>query len=214
MNDNRKRYEMLPEVEKFFTTYNDNSPMTPEEISESLDNAYADLRKTIQENGNNNYYAMRKFEKAVDETTSKNHAGRRTKAWTALAAETEDAMVKYIAGGEHYLRNDYPDYLMSLLKLLPASLEELDNFANENGWCSDYDNYVMRAQRSGHLPADGFVGDSEARKELRAFFAEISVRRVNVRKLFSLVDKIVAEAVADKESVNDCDTDTEAPTTA
>lgn len=191
---------MLPEVEKFFKAYNDTTPMTIEEFQVEMDTAYAKLRQEVLDHPRSGHYSrLREFSYVVEGAAEGNFEARKTRAWADLEKETEDPIAKYLASSHaSALRSDYSEYVQDVLKMLPATLEELDSHANEHGWCDRYDSIVLRVQRAGHLPSDDFVGDSKTRQNLRDFFGEFTVRRVNIRKLFSLVDEIIAEETAKK----------------
>lgn len=68
-----------------------------------------------------------------------------------LAETTNDKLVKFIAE-EFY--DEYDTQALRVLQRLPATLDELDDFAKEQGWCGVWDDSVDKAIEAGALDVD------------------------------------------------------------
>lgn len=66
-------------------------------------------------------------------------------AWVDMATKTSDPLALWI------IKNcsERQEEALIVLEALPASLEELNEIANEYGWCGDWDEFVAQAQADG-----------------------------------------------------------------
>lgn len=69
-------------------------------------------------------------------------------AWQALKTAA-DPLVRWIAEN----CEDYRFEAASVLRALPASMDELDALARENGWCGMWGGFRRQAEQAGVLPA-------------------------------------------------------------
>jgi hypothetical protein len=86
-------------------------------------------------------------QKAIDAAWDAFEAAQ-TAAWVALA-ESADPLVRWIAEN----CQGYADEAQEILRLLPAPLEALDEFAYDQGWCGAWDRLRKAAEEAGVLPA-------------------------------------------------------------
>lgn len=75
----------------------------------------------------------------------------------ALEVSTADPLVRWIA--EHV--RDYEREVRIVLEALPASMAELDQLANDKGWCSDWERFRRLARAAGVLPIETVTEASE-----------------------------------------------------
>lgn len=75
----------------------------------------------------------------------------------ALAASTTDPLIRWIA--EHV--RDYEREARIVLEALPASMAELDQLANDKGWCGDWERLRRTARAAGVLPVETMAEASE-----------------------------------------------------
>jgi hypothetical protein len=68
-------------------------------------------------------------------------------AWKALKGSA-DPLARWIAEN----CEDYRYEATHVLRALPASMDELDALARENGWCGAWDDLRRRAEQAGVLP--------------------------------------------------------------
>lgn len=67
----------------------------------------------------------------------------------SIFAESSDPLVAWI--GKNC--RDYAEYAVEVLKILPATREEIEEIGTVNGWCSTWGRFVERADAAGVLPA-------------------------------------------------------------
>lgn len=110
-----------------------------------------------------------------------------------LAETTNDKLVKFIAE-ECY--DEYDTQALRVLQRLPATLDELDDFAKEQGWCGVWDDSVDKAIEAGALDVDEATrAKRRVRRYLRNEMYENEANRV-MELLEEYVNARVEAAVA------------------
>jgi hypothetical protein len=192
---------MLPEIEAYFAAVT----ITPEQIREKLDAIAAKYREDYGTENNWSDYTFRNYRDACQQVNSTTAREVRRGAWDKLK-ESEDPLVRYIAEN---LR-DFSEHAEEVFKILPATLDELDQLAAAKSWCSDWDRYVRAAQRAGVLPEA--ESPTEAEKALYTWFGHsVTSDRAHRRTLKVLVRAVVAEALAAATATEDTAEKTDAP---
>lgn len=82
-------------------------------------------------------------------------------AWANLQ-DSDDKLVSFIARNCGAYRNDSEPYALVILRLLPASLEQIKQAAIEGSWCNVFDNFMTQAINEGVIEDTR----SPARREL------------------------------------------------
>lgn len=118
---------------------------------------------------------------------------RKAAAQQKLIAAVNDPLVPWMF--EHCAADGYPDHVLDVIKHLPATLDQLDQLADDEGWCGVWDDYRTRAIRDGVVTESGLT---PARSDLHAYIrAHVGGLRGRTRtRLDAMVDKVVAAALA------------------
>lgn len=82
-------------------------------------------------------------------------------AWANLQ-DSDDKLVSFIARNCGGYRNDSEPYALVILKLLPASLDQIKKTAIEGNWCNVFDNFMVQALQEGVIEDTR----SQARKDM------------------------------------------------
>ncbi|MET9385326.1 hypothetical protein ABZY09_30705 [Streptomyces sp. NPDC002928] len=116
----------------------------------------------------------------------------KTTAWDALKG-SPDPLVKWIAEN----CEEYHSAAATILKALPATLEELDELAADRDWCSVWDGFRNDAIRAGVI--SDVVPPTPARKAVFAVIDSESCCRMDAgarRKIGKALDALLQEALA------------------
>ncbi|WP_199550132.1 hypothetical protein [Streptomyces sp. N35] len=133
---------MLPDVQKYFAAL------------EKADQEYRAARDVLAGKFPQRHDCTpegdRQYDEHRDEVRKADDAKYRTgeAAWEVLAASS-DPLVKFI--GENW--SQYRCDAEVVLAALPATVEELDTLADQNGWCGVYEQFKADAIEAGALPA-------------------------------------------------------------
>lgn len=176
---------MLPEVEKYFEL---KDKVTDEQISGKMAEIIATY--SAKEGGWNddNRYA---FTSEVENVASK------------IRRENQDAAVKILEGSEDkfiaYMAKDwlgsYPSHIETILKALPATVEDLDVISSTNNWCSEYERFIEAAIEAGVIAARRPL--TKAEKELDTWVRRNwSSNKLTRQTLVNLARAVAEEAVA------------------
>lgn len=126
---------MLPEIEKFLDAH--------EAIKTEVNKAYDEYRGSYSLTGEE--YTRRRdayFE------VREGQYDRRDKLVKELLEATDDKLVRFIV--QSYL-SDYANQAIKVLKVLPATLDELDELAVREGWCGVWTDAVDEAVEAGAI---------------------------------------------------------------
>ncbi|MFD6285407.1 hypothetical protein [Streptomyces sp. NPDC060205] len=133
--------QMLPEVQKYFQSI-ETATKARDAAEGSAAKAYPE-RTSYGETGRRQRAAYsEERDKAYDAFTD-----ARTAAWDALRS-SGDPLVKWIA--ENCV--EYPEQAQRILAALPATIDEIDDLADTNDWCSVWDDFRRRATDAGVVP--------------------------------------------------------------
>jgi hypothetical protein len=86
-------------------------------------------------------------------------------AWSALAETTEEPLVRHIAV---HVGPRYPSEAITVLRMLPCSMDKIDDLATREGWCGTYTGLLNAAEVAGVLP--GQTPLSPERAALKQWF--------------------------------------------
>ena len=118
------------------------------------------------------------------------YKARVTEAWYKIA-EVDDPLISWIVAN----CRDYKDEAIKVLKILPATSEQLQELAKQHNFCTSWDNLVKHAQAAGVYPL--------ADHETVEYFAIIKWFRDNwnsnasyVRQFTEQMDKLIEASVA------------------
>jgi hypothetical protein len=108
-------------------------------------------------------------------------------AWETFTGATQDPLAKFIAEN---VRERHPAQSLTILRMLPCSMEALDELAQQQGWCDTYSSYVRLAEEAGALP--GSTPISAERAALCAWFRDyITSSRGSLATLMMHVDAVL-----------------------
>jgi hypothetical protein len=113
--------------------------------------------------------------------------GAPTTAWNEHLATSDNTLVKWIADN----CKGYQDYADEILRLLPATRDELDAYAASREWCREWNNLADRAVADGVFPEDT---TPPALKEVRRYVLR-NFRKDRVTSVMNKVNAAIAEAV-------------------
>jgi hypothetical protein len=116
----------------------------------------------------------------------------RNTAWQGLK-ESTDPLVRWIAEN----CKDYQGEAISILRALPASLDDLDTIAYDASWCSVWGEFREAAERAGVLP--GVTPPVPLTVEQTAFMAYITYNITGNRRTVAEIQRrllLVAEEAA------------------
>ena len=96
----------------------------------------------------------------------------------------------------------FPEHAEIVLGVLPATREELDALAVEHGWCSDWERYMLSAERAGVLPAREAMAEEgeQMMRWMRATYGSEAVgvaRRYLSGAIRAEVERALSERPAD-----------------
>lgn len=113
-----------------------------------------------------------------------------------LRAETENKVVKFIAG--KWL-DVYPDESIEVLKILPATVDEMCALARENDWCSSWDVALNAAIAAGVIDQ---TPAWNVKRELRELLIDSMYTR-DANRALELVDQLVELSVTEALKTQD-----------
>ncbi|MEV0254796.1 hypothetical protein AB0H82_11110 [Streptomyces sp. NPDC050732] len=185
--------QMLPEVQKYLETVEAAATARNAAIS-AAESRYPE-RYSSNEDGRRQYAAY------VKQVNNAYEACRVTweAAWEALKASS-DPLVKWIAEN----CAEYRGEARHVLAALPATVDELDDLADTQGWCGVWGELLQRAIDAGVAP--GVNPPSPARK---AVFEQIDqesccgIGLMAQRRINKALDALMQEALAAQASTTE-----------
>lgn len=180
---------ILPEVRRYLDAW-DAELSRLDKMRDELDNllherGLSEEKMTAYLTARDAYYeAYEKRDQVHDELTA------------TLRAETEDQIVKFIAG--KWL-DVYPDESIEVLKILPATVDEMCALARENGWCSSWDVALSAAIEAGVIEQ---TPAWNVKRELRELLTDSMYAR-DANRALELVDQLVELSVAEALKTSD-----------
>lgn len=125
-----------------------------------------------------------------DRDRSSTRRAKHKAAWEKLQESTH-ADVRWMTK----VLKDYQSYVETVLPELPATRERLDEIADENSWCGEYEEIMGRAERAGVVPPYK-NSDNDVSELVEWIAAETDEYPRRYRsKVQTMVDKIVAKAI-------------------
>lgn len=140
---------MYPEVIEYFDTIS-----KIEDANREWENEQARLRPRYDYSLSSNSDYHEKYnawaDAYSDESRKRTAKTNRTtrEAMATLREKTSDPMVSWMM--EH-LATGYGGYVNSVLKILPATRDELETLANSEDWCDEFDNFMAQATEAGAI---------------------------------------------------------------
>jgi hypothetical protein len=197
---------MLPEVEKYLKTLN--------EIEDNYERRYSDLYRTAPQppstydyNGyGDDYYAAREEYYRQQREWRRENNPRLDELLTdrgeacdaarvTLLNATEDPVVRWVAKN---ITRGYEGYVKAVLMICPATYEEIEELANRQKWCEDFDDFARQAIEAGAITKAEQTNDVSSL--LNFIEAEWGVSGRLYRSIVqAMVDKIVEDALAKQE---------------
>lgn len=180
-----EKREFLPEVQAYI------------EAAEAAEKAYEAANKAAEEKYPNRYHwssdtsveERRGFERDLS-AARKQYATVTDDAWEEFG-KSEDPFVRWIAQHcTHYKR-----YAVTVLKALPAKTEQLNELAEANEWCEDWEYLRDKAIDAGVLAP--LAPESPARRKVTSYLRDYGMGQGHRRELGRLLDALVAEAKAE-----------------
>lgn len=135
---------MLAEVEAYFTAKADADRYRDENIAAlqaELPTRHTDLEGRI--------YSIQL--EAIEEIRE----AKKNQAWRDLRDSTNKAVAWIVS---KFRNSDYREHCEKVLAILPATLDQLEELRIEEGWCSDFTDYVNQAFDEGALDIAGVEG--------------------------------------------------------
>ncbi|TLS45806.1 hypothetical protein FE633_13710 [Streptomyces montanus] len=133
--------QMLPEVQKFVESVEAAIAARVATV-EAAEQKYPE-RHSCGEVGRREYNA---YSEEINKAYAK-CSGVQAAAWGALKVSS-DPLVKWIAEN----CTEYREQAQSVLAALPATVDELDDLADKNDWCSVWDEFRRQAINAGVMP--------------------------------------------------------------
>ncbi|MGP3921402.1 hypothetical protein [Nonomuraea sp. 10N515B] len=96
------------------------------------------------------YFEAEDKQNAALRELAKAHKTKQAEAYQNLVA-SEDPLVRFLATDPEVRR--YPQHADAVLKALPMSREEMEEFGDRQDWCGEYGRLFKRAEKAGVLPA-------------------------------------------------------------
>lgn len=147
--------QMLPEVAEYIKT-RDEAQTAHDAAFRALDEKYRSVR------GYDDYDSAENREKRRERSHGRDEAYKTwqiatNEAWNKLG-QSSDPLVRFITEK----CKDYQEYAIHVLRILPATVEELDQLAESQDWCHIWGQFRDQAIEAGAMP--GYTLPSAARK--------------------------------------------------
>lgn len=141
---------MLPEVEAYFAVMGDNDDNYNAMRQAERDNPVPNWSVSLSKEERDAYYAADNKRQAAVRKVNHDWKERQAQALQGLY-KSENALVSWI-GKNSAARREYPQHVDEVLKALPMTREEMEEFGELKGWCSEYNRFLRLAERAGVLP--------------------------------------------------------------
>ncbi|WP_433259258.1 hypothetical protein ACQPYK_49655 (plasmid) [Streptosporangium sp. CA-135522] len=157
---------MLPEVKAYFNAIRDRNH------DRELDRVYREhpipaWDHTMPPDQIEAYFEAEDKQKAALYALESAHKKKQADAYQDLM-KSESALVRFLLTDPEV--RSYPRHAEDVLKALPMTREEMEDFGNQQGWCSEFGRLLERAEKAGVLPEpvpdladiDALVNDLQA----------------------------------------------------
>lgn len=191
MTDSQTR-ELLPEVQAYITAV-DTAVRAARETRVALETKYSDAFR------DGDYYGTEKSELRAAHHRERNAAYQTrqvatNEAWNRLT-QSSDPLVRFIAEN----CKEYQGYAIQVLKLLPATVDQLDELAENQDWCQIWGQFRDRAVEAGVMP--GVKPMSAARKAVFEQIDNENCCRLEAgakRRISALLDVLLTESAGEE----------------
>jgi hypothetical protein len=119
-------------------------------------------------------------------------------ARNTLRTKTKDPMIHWMIDK---LSGGYGGYVDSVLKILPATRDELETLANQDEWCSEFDEFLGQATEAGVVPPADQAYDAQEIIDWVSDEFDVYGRRYR-RDIQVMVNRIVEKALAEKATAD------------
>ena len=186
MTDTENR-QMLPEVAVFIEA-RDRAEETYRAARERVDAKYLAAVEGLDYHSEERRGQQSSANRERDAVWAQ-HRVSTNEAWNKLT-QSSDPLVRWIAEN----CKEYQTYALDVLKVLPATVDELDELAQDEDWCNIWDQFRDRAVKAGVIP--GAKPLSPARQALLDYVNNYccGLSRARRKRLTALMDGLVAEA--------------------
>lgn len=170
---------MLPEIEEYFKHQEDSH-----EYYEELDRLQTSYplprwRREMSPEERQEYYTAERAREIAFLDFKQEYREKSYEYRDALKNHS-DPMIKWLFS-DPVLERNFRSYRDTVARHLPMSREEIDNFGDEQGWCSDYGRMLDRAREANVLPepVEPIADVNELVRDLRRSLggAESHIRR-------------------------------------
>ncbi|MDA0637152.1 hypothetical protein OUY22_27440 [Nonomuraea sp. MCN248] len=139
---------MLPEVKAFFDAIDDQN------LRIETDRVYRahpvpDWDHTMAPDQVEAYFEAEDKRNAAVRELEKAHKAKQAEAYQKLAA-SEDPLVRFLLTDPEV--RAYPQHVHVVLRALPMSREEMEEFGDRQEWCHEFGRLFKHAERAGVLP--------------------------------------------------------------
>ena len=141
---------MLPEIKEFFETLDGGSEYYRAEQRARDDNPVSRWRDTFTAEQRAEFYAAEEKQNLAVLKVSQEMRERHALALDVLRNH-DDKVIKWLMT-DRVIARDYTGYRDQVLKSLPMTRQEIDDFGDRQGWSGDYARLLERAEKAGVLP--------------------------------------------------------------
>lgn len=199
---------MLPEVKEYLDTkekadrelqdWHANSrkdqPLSPNRPSWTApDSRHSEYEKSYREYQEEYRVWNQKFHAGFTAANEKHKETMRA-ARATLREKTNDPVIKWIMND---MTKGYWSYIEAVLPILPATREQLENLANDQDWCSEFDEFLGQATEAGIIPPVDESYDAQEIVDWVSDEFDVYGRR-HRRQIQAMVNRIVERALAEK----------------
>ncbi|MFF0250335.1 hypothetical protein ACWEU6_12845 [Streptosporangium sandarakinum] len=140
---------MLPEVKAYFDAI-DNQNLQSEINRVYQAHPVPSWDHTMPLDQFNAYLEAKDKRDAALREVKNAHKAKQVEAYQKLLAH-EDPLVRFLLTDPEV--RAYPGHAEDVLKALPMSREEMEEFGSQNSWCGEFERLLRRADEGGVLPA-------------------------------------------------------------
>ncbi|HEX4815358.1 MAG TPA: hypothetical protein VFV66_21660 [Nonomuraea sp.] len=181
---------MLPEVQAYYDALND--PNHRMEVNR-IRLARREWDPTMSPDQVAAYFEAEDQREATLRELERAHQRKQAEAYQKLLA-SEDSLVRFLASDPEV--RAYPQHAETVLRALPMSREEMEEFGDRQEWCHEYRRLLQRADEAGVLPAP-----TPDLADIEPLVREIADQpRLSERRLRTIVKKHLPGILASAEA--------------
>lgn len=171
---------MLPEVEAYYAAQ-DSDKFADEWDRVSRENPVPDWNHTMSPEQVTAYFAAEEKRNAAMRALDRAHKEKQASAYQGLV-KSKDPMVRFLIT-DRLIQSKYPLHAEDVLKALPMTREEVEEFGESKGWCGEYEQLLRRAEKAGVLP-ERAPDLADIEPLVREVANEFSLRECRIRAIF------------------------------